>query len=114
MALVKEGRRDELARYLLPVARALDGLAELQLDVPLSRRVLHGHAPGPADLSRLRAPPYPRGRRVRLTDPEGRVLAVAESDGVGTLRLLRVLAAGGQETGEGAGPSRGRFHGDDD
>jgi tRNA pseudouridine55 synthase len=114
MALVKEGRRDELARYLLPVSRALEGLAELQLDAPLSRRVAHGHAPGPADLSRLRAPPYPRGRRVRLSDAEGRVLAVAESDGVGTLRLLRVLAAGGQEAGEGAGAAHGRLHGDDD
>jgi hypothetical protein len=51
---------------------------------------------------------------VRLSDPEGRVLAVAESDGVGTLRLLRVLAAGGQETGQGAGPAHGRSRGDDD
>ena len=52
------------------------------------------NTPGPADLSRLRAPPYPRGRRVRLVDPAGQVLAVAESDGVGTLKLLRVLAHG--------------------
>ena len=93
MAAAKQGR-DELARYLKPLDRALDGLAELRLDPHLSRRVAHGHAPGPADLSRLRAPPYPRGRRVRLVDPTGQVLAVAESDGVGTLKLLRVLAHG--------------------
>jgi hypothetical protein len=31
---------------------------------------------------------------VRLVDPSGHVLAVAESDGVGTLKLLRVLAHG--------------------
>jgi tRNA pseudouridine55 synthase len=90
--------REELQRHLLPVARALDGLAELRLDPQLSRRVAHGHAPGPADLSRLRAPPFARGRRVRLVDPEGKVLAVAESDGVGTLKLLRVLVAGAGET----------------
>jgi len=91
MAAAKQGK-DELARYLKPLDRALDGLAELRLDAQLTRRVAHGHTPGPADLSRLRAPPYPRGRRVRLVDPAGHVLAVAESDGVGTLKLLRVLA----------------------
>jgi tRNA pseudouridine55 synthase len=91
MGLVKEGKRDELARYVLPLSRALDGLEELVLDPQLARRVAHGHTPGPADLTRLRAPPYPRGRKVRLVDPDGRVLAVAESDGVGTLKLLRVL-----------------------
>ncbi len=94
MALVKDGKREELERYVLPLARALDGLDELRLDAQLARRVGHGHTPGPADLSRLRAPPYSRGRKVRLVDPEGRVLAVAESDGVGTLKLLRVLAPG--------------------
>jgi tRNA pseudouridine55 synthase len=97
MSAARTGRED-LERHLLPVSRALDGLAELRLDPQLSRRVAHGHTPGPADLSRLRAPPYPRGRRVRLVDPEGRVLAVAESDGVGTLKLLRVLVAGASGT----------------
>jgi tRNA pseudouridine55 synthase len=97
MNAAKTGR-EELQRHLLPLARALDGLAELRLDPQLSRRVAHGHTPGPADLSRLRAPPYARGRRVRLVDPEGKVLAVAESDGVGTLKLLRVLVAGAGET----------------
>jgi tRNA pseudouridine55 synthase len=94
MALSKEGGPASLQRTLLPLSRALDDLAELQLDAQLARRVAHGHTPGPADLSRLRAPPYPRGRRVRLVEPEGRVLAVAESDGVGTLKLLRVLVGG--------------------
>jgi tRNA pseudouridine55 synthase len=96
MAAAKEGR-DSLERYLLPVSRALDELAELQLDVTIARRVAHGHAPGPADLSRLRAPPFPRGRKVRLVDPESRVLAVAESDGIGTLKLLRVLVTGSHD-----------------
>jgi tRNA pseudouridine55 synthase len=93
MAAAKESR-DQLARYLKPLDRALADLAELRMDPQLSRRVAHGHTPGPADLSRLRAPPYPRGRRVRLVDSSGQVLAVAESDGVGTLKLLRVLAHG--------------------
>jgi tRNA pseudouridine55 synthase len=93
MAAAKESR-DQLTRYLKPLDRALADLAELRMDPQLSRRVAHGHTPGPADLSRLRAPPYPRGRRVRLVDPSGNVLAVAESDGVGTLKLLRVLAHG--------------------
>jgi tRNA pseudouridine55 synthase len=97
MAAAKDGGRPALERYLLPVSRALDELAELQLDVAISRRVAHGHAPGPSDLSRLRAPPFPRGRKVRLVDPESRVLAVAESDGIGTLKLLRVLVAGAHD-----------------
>ena len=94
MTIAREEGRDALARTLLPVSRALEDLAELRLDAPLAKRVAHGHAPGPADLSRLRAPPYPRGRRVKLLEPQGEVLAVAESDGVGTLKLLRVLSAG--------------------
>jgi tRNA pseudouridine55 synthase len=93
MSAAKEGP-DSLDRYLHPISRALADLAELQLDLPIARRVAHGHAPGPSDLSRLRAPPFSRGRKVRLIDPEGRVLAVGESDGVGTLKLLRVLVSG--------------------
>jgi tRNA pseudouridine55 synthase len=93
MTAAKEDRA-LLAKWVLPVSRALADLAELRLDATLARRVAHGHAPGPSDLSRLRAPPFPRGRKVRLVDPHERVLAVAESDGVGTLKLLRVLVAG--------------------
>ena len=100
MDLVKDGKRDELSRYVLPLSRALDGLDELRLDSALAKRVMHGHTPGPADLSRLRAPPYSRGRKVRLVDPDDRVLAVAESDGVGTLKLLRVLAVARDPTVE--------------
>jgi len=96
MAAAKESR-ENLDRFVHPLSRALAELAELQLDLPLARRVAHGHAPGPADLSRLRAPPFSRGRKVRLMDPEGRVLAVGESDGVGTLKLLRVLVAGAHD-----------------
>ena len=96
MAAAKEGR-DQLLKYVLPISRALHEIEELRLDHELSRRVAHGHTPGPADLSRLRAPPYPRGRKVRLSDPDGRVLAVAESDGVGTLKLLRVLVSGSHD-----------------
>ena len=94
MTIAREEGRDALARTLLPISRALEDLAELRLDAPLAKRVAHGHAPGPADLSRLRAPPYPRGRKVKLLEPQGEVLAVAESDGIGTLKLLRVLSAG--------------------
>lgn len=102
MELSRAGKRDELLARVLPISRALDDLAELRLDDALSRRVSHGHAPGPSDLSRLRAPPYPRGRKVRLVSPAGEVLAVAESDGVGTLALLRVLVSGfaSEATGE--------------
>jgi tRNA pseudouridine55 synthase len=95
MAAAKDGR-ENLMKYLLPIGRALQELDELRLDHELARRVAHGHTPGPSDLSRMRAPPFPRGRKVRLIDPEGRVLAVAESDGVGTLKLLRVLVSGSQ------------------
>ena len=95
--LMAAARSGDLEKYLLPLARALDGLAELRLDPAIARRVAHGHAPGPSDLTRLRAPPYPRGRKVRLTDSSGAVLAVAESDGVGTLKLLRVLVAGSKD-----------------
>ena len=96
MSAAREGP-EGVDRFLLPISRALADLAELQLDTQLARRVAHGHAPGPADLSRLRAPPFSRGRKVRLIDPEGRVLAVGESDGVGTLKLLRVLVSGSHD-----------------
>jgi tRNA pseudouridine55 synthase len=96
MAAAREGP-ESLDRFLFPLSRALADLAELQLDAQLARRVAHGHVPGPADLSRLKAPPFPRGRKVRLMDPEGRVLAVGESDGVGTLKLLRVLVSGAHD-----------------
>jgi tRNA pseudouridine55 synthase len=96
MSAAREGP-EVLDRHVWPLARGLAELAELQLDLPLARRVAHGHPPGPADLSRLRAAPLPRGRKVRLLDPEGRVLAVAESDGVGTLKLLRVLVGGAHD-----------------
>jgi tRNA pseudouridine55 synthase len=95
--LMAAAKEKQLGKYVFPIVRALDELAELKLDVTMARRVAHGHAPGPADLSRLRAPPFPRGRKVRLIDPEGRVLAVAESDGVGTLKLLRVLVSGAHD-----------------
>jgi tRNA pseudouridine55 synthase len=98
MAAAKAG---DIQKYLLPLSRALDGLAELRLDPALARRVAHGHAPGPSDLTRLRAPPYSRGRKVRLTDPSGAVMAVAESDGVGTLKLLRVLVSGSGDLPQG-------------
>lgn len=96
MAAAKEGR-PQLEKYLLPMSRALAELAELRLDTEIARRVAHGHAPGPADLSRLRAPPFPRGRKVQLLDPEGRLLAVGESDGVGMIKLLRVLVSGSHD-----------------
>jgi tRNA pseudouridine55 synthase len=96
MAAAREGP-ESLDRFLFPLSRALADLAELQLDAQLARRVAHGHVPGPADLSRLKAAPFPRGRKVRLMDPEGRVLAVGESDGVGTLKLLRVLVSGAHD-----------------
>ena len=95
--LMAAAKEKQLEKYLLPISRALAELAELPLDVEMARRVAHGHAPGPADLSRLRAPPFPRGRKVRLVDPEGRVIAVAESDGIGTLKLLRVLVSGAHD-----------------
>ena len=110
MALVADGKRDQLAQFVLPLSRALADLDELLLDSQLARRVQHGHTPGPADLSRLRAPPYSRGRKVRLVDPDGRVLAVAESDGVGTLKLLRVLATGVDPTVE---PRRDHYSDDE-
>ncbi len=96
MSAAREGR-EQLARFVLPIGRALQELDELRLDMQLARKVAHGHTPGPGDLSRLRAPPYSRGRKVQLLDPGGRVLAVAESDGVGTLKLLRVLVSGSHD-----------------
>src|SRR5207302_8414403 len=45
MALVKEGKREELARHVLPLSRALEDLAELRVDPHLARRVSHGHTP---------------------------------------------------------------------
>ena len=97
MKLAQEGRRDEIERHLFPPHVALSELAELRLDERMVRQVLHGRALNPSDLVRLKAPPLPRGRRVRIAGPEGEVLAVGESDGMGTVKLLRVLAHGGAD-----------------
>jgi len=82
-----------VAALLVPVETALEDMPALKLDAARAAAVAFGKTPGPADLASLRAPPLPRGRRVRLTGPDGRIVAVAESDGEGTLRLLRVLRA---------------------
>ncbi len=97
MKLSQDGKRDEMERLLFAPQVALSGLDELRLDDRLARQIGFGRALGPADLMRLKAPPMPRGRRVRLSDLAGAVLAIGESDGMGTVKLLRVLARGNEE-----------------
>lgn len=100
MELVHQGKRDEIAARLVPMREALASMPEIQLPARYARSVSFGHPLDIGDLRTLRAPPFPRGRRVRLIAPEGDLLAVAESTGEGQLRLLRVLRPAG-EGGEG-------------
>jgi tRNA pseudouridine55 synthase len=90
--LQKAGGPAALAKLLHPASRALGHLPELRLDAARAKKLSFGHAPDAADLSALRAGPYPRGRKLRLTSPDGIALAVAEALPDGGLKLLRVLA----------------------
>ncbi len=97
MALAKSGRQGEIAERLVSMREALATMAQLELRAPHVRMVTHGQPLQIPELKDLGAPPYPRGRRVRLVSPEGLLIAVAESDGEGTLKLLRVLAEAGED-----------------
>lgn len=91
--LVQEGGREAVAPLLLSVETALEPLPAIRLDARTAVSVSFGNALEPADLARLKAPPQPRGRKVRLVDPEGFVVAVGEGDGEGRVKLARVLRA---------------------
>lgn len=91
--LVKEGGREAVEPLLLSVEAALEPLPAIHLDARTAISVAFGNALESADLVRLNAPPQPRGRKVRLVDPDGLVVAVGEGDGEGRVKLVRVLRA---------------------
>jgi tRNA pseudouridine55 synthase len=88
---LQEGGPDALVARLHSVEVALSELAEVKLDARLAASVAFGNALDEAAHRTLGLPPHPRGRKRRLTGPDGLVIAVGESDGAGTIRLLRVL-----------------------
>ena len=91
--LLEEGEGAVRSR-LVSLRDALPDLIEIVLDEARIRKVAHGMSLGGRDLAECRAPRLEPGDRVRLTDGNGRLLAVAEAD-AGALRYLRVLAAAG-------------------
>jgi tRNA pseudouridine55 synthase len=93
MELARTGGPAAVAPLLLSVETALQEMPGLKLDAHRAAAVAFGNPLGPADLAALRAPPFPRGRKVRLLGPDDLIVAVAESDGEGKLVLLRVLRA---------------------
>ncbi|NTX08133.1 tRNA pseudouridine(55) synthase TruB [Myxococcus sp. CA040A] len=79
-ALLKDGT---LASRLVPIAEALVDLPEVRVGADDAKRVSHGV---PVEVS----PSLLRPGRLRVTGPDGALLAVAEGVG-GRLRYLRVL-----------------------
>lgn len=88
---VREGGREVVSARLVSVEQGLEDLPAIRLDERLAASVSFGNALAAADLARVRATAPSRGRRVRLLDPEGHVVAVAEPDGTGGVSLVRVL-----------------------
>jgi len=90
LELAKAGRSEELARFVVPMREALAELPEAVVDEERARKVAHGMLLGGRDLAASRLPRQQEGTRVRVTGPDGRLLAVAEQAPAG-LRYLRVL-----------------------
>lgn len=95
--------RETLRAQLLPVETALAFLPEIRLDARTAISVSFGQPVDRAKVAACGSPPPSAGERVRLTSPEGWVMAVGEADAGGNVRLVRVLRAG-----EGPGTSRRR------
>jgi tRNA pseudouridine55 synthase len=83
-ALDPAARRAQVAGRLIPMERALEGMASLQVDDAEAQGLSHGRAPR-RELGGLRGP-------VALLDPTGKLLALAEAL-PDRLRLVRVLNA---------------------
>ena len=75
---------------LLPVDRALPELKGVALTPQGAKKVANGVAPTVEDLIEPASVPLARGERARLYAGE-RMMAVAECDAAGRLRLLRVF-----------------------
>ncbi len=84
---VQGGAADEFAARLVPMAVALGEMPALAVDPEEATRVSHG-----VPLERKAA------GRVRVMAADGALLAVAEPDGRGRLKYLRVFVSGGSDT----------------
>lgn len=90
LEMVAEGRRDEIEKHLIPMADALADMDTLRLDEERSRKVAYGKILGGRDLASGGWVSRGEGSRVRILDPDGRLLSVAEERD-GGLRYLRVF-----------------------
>jgi tRNA pseudouridine55 synthase len=75
------------------VEQALAALPECRLDTRRAMAVGFGNAPGPADRPASGWPEMSIGTVVRLTNPEGLIVAVGQTLPNGGIELLRVLRA---------------------
>jgi tRNA pseudouridine55 synthase len=80
-----------LASEIISVEQALEDLPALQLNERRAIAVSFGNALENDAHAELGLKRLPTGTKARLLDPEGLVVAVGESDGQGTVKLLRVL-----------------------
>lgn len=92
---MKEGQLDRIEERLVPLREALADLREVRVDELCARKVARGMALGYRDLLQCGAPRLVEGELVRITGPQGRLLAVAEQRG-GALRYRRVFPPGGE------------------
>ena len=92
---MKEGQLDRIEQHLVPLRDALADLREVRVDEMRARKVSRGMALGFRDLLQCGAPKLAEGELVRVTGPQGQLLAVAEQKG-GALRYRRVLPREGE------------------
>lgn len=87
----RRGPEGTLASEILTVEQALQALPALALDERRAIAVSFGNALLPEHHELLGLPLLAAGSKARLVAPDGLVIAVGESDGAGTVKLLRVL-----------------------
>ena len=83
--------REPAAAKPLSIDDALTHLPALQLDERQAISVSFGNGLTPEDHARLQLPSLAAGALARLVDPAGQVVAVGESNGERSVRLVRVL-----------------------
>ncbi len=84
--LVEEGRRGEAASRLVPIARALSGILQLEIPEDAAATVRHGGSPAPWLAGRV---PAPTEGLVLLTHGKEGPVALVEPVGEGRWRIVR-------------------------
>lgn len=90
LELAASGRKDEIARSVIPMSDALSDMQALQLDEARARKVAYGMVLGGRELADSGWARAGDETKVRILGPDGRLLAVGEERD-GGLRYVRVF-----------------------